>query len=85
MRIYKEEYKRYSTKTQERHCFVKKRKRLQRMIGDVHLISAYLGDFFGNTTKKWEKIAKIARIAKSNTSNKSNKMQINCGSAIDKR
>ncbi|OUV75696.1 MAG: hypothetical protein CBC91_07250 [Rickettsiales bacterium TMED131] len=54
MRIYKEEYKRYLTKTQERHYLVRKIKRLQRMIGDVHLISAYLGDFFRKTRKKMQ-------------------------------
>jgi len=58
MRIYKEEYKRYSIKTQERHCFVKKIKRQQRMIGDVHLISAYLGGISRETAKKCRIICK---------------------------
>jgi len=58
MRIYKEEYKRYLTKTQGRHYLVRKIKRLQRMIGDVHMISAYLGDFFRETAKKCRIICK---------------------------
>jgi len=58
MRIYKEEYKRYSTKTQGRHYLVRKIKRQQRMIGDVHMISAYLGDFFEKPQKNAELFAK---------------------------
>jgi len=67
MRIYKEEYKRYSTKTQEKHCFVKKIKRQQRMIGDVHLISAYLGGIFRETAKKMQNYLQTAIDKRHNT------------------